>query len=264
MKLKKFFSTITALALILSSLSLQSFAADKEPTPNVQFVPTNEDELVITNVTPDLKVSFDDASYVDLADPNYQYDPAENTVKIGGVTVGMKVSIIKPGTPPTTTDSDPVIFIGAQENEPDIQPSQKVVPQSVSNDDGKITGLDDSYEYKLATASDYTQIQAGETEITGLTGGTAYHIRKKATATTFASFAVVVTLDNYQAPLPPAPEPTEVKVYGKTNLVFELQNVNERIYFSVEGIEGSFGRGNLTQNAWQSSVTDIVDGGIYI
>ncbi|TSI07378.1 S-layer homology domain-containing protein [Lysinibacillus sp. BW-2-10] len=71
---------------------------------------------------------------------------------------------------------------------------QGIAPSFLLND-GKITGLisTKSYQYKLATASTWTNVAAASTQITGLTAGN-YEVRIAANGSTPASPATLVTI----------------------------------------------------------------------
>lgn len=66
--------------------------------------------------------------------------------------------------------------------------------ETVANaNDGTITGVNDTQEYKLSTSSTWISVPAGQNTVTGLGDGT-YQVRVKATATTAASASVSVTI----------------------------------------------------------------------
>ncbi|WP_158674403.1 S-layer homology domain-containing protein [Lysinibacillus antri] len=76
---------------------------------------------------------------------------------------------------------------------------QGIAPSVLLND-GKITGLisTKSYQYKLATASTWTNVAASSTQITGLTAGN-YEVRIAANGNTPASSAITVVVASYQS-----------------------------------------------------------------
>lgn len=90
-----------------------------------------------------------------------------------------------------------------------------------ANNDGTITGVTDTMEYKLSTADTYIPVPTDATTITGLTSGT-YYVRVKATETVSASEYVTLTI----AAVSPAPSnndytpPTiNIPVIGKADTV---------------------------------------------
>lgn len=78
---------------------------------------------------------------------------------------------------------------------PDI-PSVTPVHCTAAGNDGKITGVDASMEYKKGAIGDTWYIVGNNTEITGLASGT-YYVRYKATATQKASAAATVVINDY-------------------------------------------------------------------
>ena len=65
---------------------------------------------------------------------------------------------------------------------------------TVEQNDGKLTGVDSTMEYRLSTASKWTEIT--DTEVTGLADGT-YEVRVKANGTVLASTAATVTIGEH-------------------------------------------------------------------
>lgn len=75
-------------------------------------------------------------------------------------------------------------------------PSVTPVHCTAAGNDGKITGVDASMEYKKGAIGDTWYIVGNNTEITGLASGT-YYVRYKATATQKASAAAEVVINDY-------------------------------------------------------------------
>lgn len=75
-------------------------------------------------------------------------------------------------------------------------PSVTPVHCTAAGNDGKITGVDASMEYKKGATGDTWYIVGNNTEITGLASGT-YYVRYKATATQKASAAAEVKINAY-------------------------------------------------------------------
>lgn len=117
-------------------------------------------------------------------DFTYEYNPSSDTDDSHITRVGPDITEIRnlaPGTyifrivsDSNNNETAQVIINTYQEsnNIPDYLQSSS--PTSLNAHDGKITGLhgDITYEYKLSTDSDYTQVESGKTEITGLHHGT--------------------------------------------------------------------------------------------
>ena len=75
-------------------------------------------------------------------------------------------------------------------------PSVTPVHCTAAGNDGKITGVDASMEYKKGATGDTWYIVGNNTEITGLASGT-YYVRYKATDTKMASAAAEVVINDY-------------------------------------------------------------------
>jgi hypothetical protein len=72
-------------------------------------------------------------------------------------------------------------------------------PTSTDNNDGKITGVNDTMEYKLSTDSEWIPVTTEATEITNLSAGT-YHVRYAAKIGFNASPSTPVVVPAYVAP----------------------------------------------------------------
>ena len=76
-----------------------------------------------------------------------------------------------------------------------VQPAVKGVDCTTSEqNNGQITGVDNTMEYKLSAASEWMEITG--TEVTGLVNGT-YDVRVKANGTVLASSAVTITIGGH-------------------------------------------------------------------
>jgi uncharacterized repeat protein (TIGR02543 family) len=101
---------------------------------------------------------------------------------------GTPLSVVKNAVPSDYSfDSTPAVI-----NIP-ARPAAPTTPAGVDETssgagDGQITGVNDTMEYKLAAASDWTPVESGATVITGLSQGT-YHVRYRAVITGSPAFA---------------------------------------------------------------------------
>lgn len=131
-----------------------------------------------------------------VAEMEYSTDGGENwteitgtTVEITGVTADKGIQVKKGGDVQTidVTQAARPAGIG------------KTDCTTAAQNDGTITGVDSTMEYRLSTASEWTPI-SGNT-VTGLENGT-YFVRVKANGTVLASAAVKVSIREYVIYLP--------------------------------------------------------------
>lgn len=111
------------------------------------------------------------------------------TMEITGVTTENGIKIYKQGNGTTTSDSEVQTIDVTQAAQPtSIGKTDCTTPQQ---NDGQITGVDTTMEYRTSGDSDWTAVT--ENPVTGLTNGT-YEIRVKANGTVLASTAATVTI----------------------------------------------------------------------
>ena len=111
------------------------------------------------------------------------------TMEITGVTAEQDVKVYKPGNGTTTSDSKVQTIDITQAAQPTGIDKADCTTSKQNN--GQITGVDTTMEYKLSTGSGWTTINANP--LIGLTDGT-YEVRVKASGTVLASTAVTVTI----------------------------------------------------------------------
>lgn len=132
-----------------------------------------------------------------VAEMEYSTDGGENWTEITGTTVEITG---------VTADKD----IQVRKGDDDVQTidvTQAARPAGIgktdcttaAQNDGTITGVDSTMEYRLSTASEWTPI-SGNT-VTGLENGT-YFVRVKASGTVLASAAAKVSIREYVIYLP--------------------------------------------------------------
>ncbi len=153
----------------------------KEATPRAVFNAANDNSGTLSNVEPGMKYSVDGGSTWNGI--------TDTTMAITGVTASNDVKVYKPGNGITTSDSA-VQTIDVTQAEPPTGVLAVDCTTSEQND-GQITGVDSTMEYKLSTASEWTSI-SGNT-VSGLANGT-YEVRVKADGTVLASAAATVTI----------------------------------------------------------------------
>lgn len=155
----------------------------KEATPQATFTAAGDNSGTLSNVNASMKYSTDGGeSWNDIND---------TTVDLTGVTAANDVKIYQPGDGTTTGDSDVQTIDITQADKPTVNSADCT---TIEQNDGKITDVDSTMEYKLSTASDWTEIT--DTEVTGLVNGT-YEVRVKANGTVLASAAATVTIGEH-------------------------------------------------------------------
>ena len=152
-----------------------------ETTPNATFTAASDNGGFLSDVDVSMKYSVDGGSTWNGI--------TDTTMAITGVTASNDVKVYKPGNGITTSDSA-VQTIDVTQAEPPTGVLAVDCTTSEQND-GQIAGVDSTMEYKLSTASVWTDVPGNS--VTGLTNG-AYEVRVKANGTALASTAVTVTI----------------------------------------------------------------------
>lgn len=172
----------TDYASAFQDISLNVLA--KETAPQAVFTATGDNGGTLSNVESGMKYSVDGgASWNDITD---------TTMDITGVTADKDIQVVKKGNGTTTADSEAQI----------IDVTQAATPAEIgttdctttAQNDGTITNVDNTMEYRLSTASDWTEIT--DTEVTGLVNGT-YEVRVRANGTVLASDAATVIIGEH-------------------------------------------------------------------
>ena len=170
---------MTDYASALQEISLNVLS--KETTPQAVFTAAGDSSGTLSNVDASMKYSTDGgASWTDITG---------TTAEITGVTADKDIQVVKKGDGTATADSDAQI----------IDVTQAAIPAGIgktdcttaAQNDGTITGVDSTMEYRLSTASKWTSI-SGNT-VSGLANGT-YDVRVKANGTVLASEVATVTI----------------------------------------------------------------------
>ena len=155
-----------------------------ETKPNASFEATSDNGGILSNVDISMKYSVDNGNIWNAI--------TGTTMEITGVTEANDVKVYKSGNGTTTSDSDVQTIDVTQADQP-IGLDKTDCTTSAQNN-GQITGVNDTMEYKLSTDSGWTGIYG--TAVTGLKNGT-YYVRVKATGTVLASAAETVVIGEH-------------------------------------------------------------------
>lgn len=168
-----------------------------EAKPNVTFTATGDSTGTLSPVSVGMKYSVDGEKTWTVI------DNTTGSVNITDVTAANDVKVYMSGNGTTTSDSEVCT----------IDVTQAVQPTSVSKqdctttaqNDGKITGVNNTMEYKVDddSVTQWTPVSVteGETSITVSAG--KYLVRVKADKTVLASPSAKVTVGEYPNPTPP-------------------------------------------------------------
>lgn len=170
---------MTDYASALQEISLN--VLPKETTPQAVFTAAGDSSGTLSDVDASMKYSTDGgASWTDITGA---------TATVTGVTADKDIQVVKKGDGTATADSDVQI----------IDVTQAAIPAGLgktdcttaAQNDGTVTGVDSTMEYRLSSASEWTSI-SGNT-VSGLAKGT-YEVRVKANGTVLASEVATVTI----------------------------------------------------------------------
>lgn len=153
----------------------------QEATPNAVFTATNDNSGTLSGVDTSMKYSVDGGTAWN--------DITGETMEIIGVTAEQDVKVYKPGNGTTTSDSEVQTIDITQAAQPTGIDKADCTTSEQNN--GQITGVDTTMEYKLSTDSVRKTITANP--VTRLTDGT-YEVRVKASGTVLASSPAAVTI----------------------------------------------------------------------
>jgi hypothetical protein len=163
----------------------------KANTPNAGFTATSDNGGTLTGVTINMQYSVDGG--------NTWVDVTDTTMNITGVTAADGVQVYAKGDGVTTSDSDVQTITVTQAVKP--VGFTKTDCTTAANNDGKISGVDSTMEYRVSGSADAWTAVTGTT-ITGLSNQ-SYDVRTKASGTVLASEAQSIAISAYVAP--PAP-----------------------------------------------------------
>ena len=170
---------MTDYASALQEISLNVLS--KETTPQAVFTAAGDSSGTLSNVDASMKYSTDGgASWTDITG---------TTAEITGVTADKDIQVVKKGDGTATADSDAQIIDVTQAATP--TGLGKTDCTTAAQNDGTITGVDSTMEYRLSAASEWTSI-SGNT-VSGLANGT-YEVRVRANGTVLSSEVATVTI----------------------------------------------------------------------
>ncbi|SHJ34247.1 DUF6273 domain-containing protein [Hespellia stercorisuis] len=164
----------------------------KLATPSATFTATSENGGTLGGVTTNMQYSVDGgANWIDVTDA---------TMNIADVTAANGVQIYDRGDGVATSDSDVQTITVTQAAQP--TGLSKTDCSTAANNNGKISGVNNTMEYRVSGSADAWMAITGTT-ITGLSNQ-SYDIRVKASGTTLASDVQSIAISAYVAP--PAPK----------------------------------------------------------
>lgn len=182
----------------LQGVSLHIVSKMPEPTPTAVFTATSDSTGVLSNVKAGMMYSTDGG-----ADWNVI---AGESMEITGVTAANDIKVYQPGDGTTTGDSYIQTIDVTQASKPENVTG--VDCATTAQNDGKITGVDSTMEYKLSNGSDWLSITGNE--VTGLTNET-YQVRVKASGAILASESISVEIAEHVC------KPTGEWMYDENN-----------------------------------------------
>ena len=169
----------------------------KAQTPNAQFKVTGPSSGLLTNVEPGMKWSQDGSNYTQILG---------ETEVIPEILPGM-LYIVRSGDGVQTTDSDPQVITVSKAPAPTQLTATACTTED--NNDGIISGLEVGMEWRATGEEDFTEVDEGETQLTGLTPGT-YEFRYHYTEAMLASDIIIVRVEEYKTDEPDDPsDPSE-------------------------------------------------------
>lgn len=173
---------MTDYASALQEISLNVLSKEAtEATPQAVFTAAGDSSGTLSNVDASMKYSTDGgASWTDITG---------TTAEITGVTADKDIQVVKKGDGTATADSDAQIIDVTQAATP--TGLGKTDCKTAAQNDGTITGVDSTMEYRLSSASEWTSI-SGNT-VSGLANGT-YEVRVRANGTVLSSKVATVTI----------------------------------------------------------------------
>jgi LPXTG-motif cell wall-anchored protein len=172
---------------VFSDIALE-VTPPKAETPT-GFTATSENGGTLNNVTTNMQYSIDGGA---------NWNVTGTTIDIADVTAANGVQVYAKGEAGITADSDETITVTQA-----VKPAglTKTDCTTAANNDGKISGVNNTMEYRVSGSTDAWTAVTGAT-ITGLSNQ-SYDVRIKASGTVLASEAQSISISAYVAP--PAP-----------------------------------------------------------
>ncbi|WP_342424506.1 S-layer homology domain-containing protein [Paenibacillus sp. FSL E2-0178] len=251
-------TTVTALVpdtyYVRTKATLAAFVSEEQSVTVAAFVPTQE-------ATPAAEIDYASEQLTGLtANGAYTLNgtlavmaTADGKLAIDSSWLGTSLSIVKKGNGSTTIDS------AAQTVSIPVRPAAPagvtVTDETALNaNNGTLTNVTTAMEYKKGTAGAWTDVPG--TTVTALVPDT-YYVRTKATATTFTSASVQLTVLSFTA-TPEATPAAEIDYAAE-----QLRGLTPDASYTVNGIPVTAAAdGNLAiDSSWLGSLLDIVKKG---
>ena len=230
------------LASEAQDITIKEYEAPKATQPRATFTATGADSGKLTNVESGMKYSLDGGhNWANISGTTA-------TIASGVTTNGIKV--MQSGNGTTTTDSDAQTIDVTQATTPVTTATDC---KSEANNDGKISEVTTSMEYKKSDANDWTDCASAT--VTGLTPGT-YYVREKASGNKLASVNQELTIAAYHAPdqvAAPTFSPAAGSYVGKQTVTITCATDDATIYYTTDGAEPTK---NSTEYETPISVTE--------
>ena len=210
----------------------QDITLEQAATPNASFIATDASTGTLSGVTTGMKYKIGDGGWNEIS--------SNENISLNDLSACTISVMQRDGK---KLDSETQTISVTKPNAPAAS-----VQNCINGNDGKLTGVDDTMEYRSSGAGSWTPIDGSE--VTGLAAG-SYEVRYKASGNALASEPQTVTIDNYAAQLTKADN--SVSYYdslidavkaAKDNsgsTVKLLQNINVKAYsLVIEGCRNPF------------------------
>lgn len=159
----------------------------KAETPSATFTATGDNTGTLDNVMMDMSYSTDGG-----ATWNAITAIKDMTAELSGVTAENDVQVKRLSDSALMNDSDPQVIDVTQPAAPSDLAG--VACTTADQNDGKITGVDSTMEYKVSSEAVWKEVPATATVLEGLSNGT-YQVRFRATGAALASPAASVDVE---------------------------------------------------------------------
>ncbi len=176
----------TVLASGNYSITINTFGATKEATPNASFEAAN---MTLSSISDGMKYSVDGGTtYTTIS------GSSSGSIVISGVSTASGIKVYMPGNGTTTADSDVQTIAITQAAAPTATDFTVTQPGAIGAK-GSITGISAAMEYN--SGSGWTT-GAGST-ISNISGGTTYQVRVMASGTVLASDNYSIIINDFSA-----------------------------------------------------------------
>ena len=194
------------------------------------MTPTGSASQTVTAGQPMTSVTY--TAETDFYFPENYSNIITNNVTINGIVVTRTSSreITVSGIPTANTTIN--LTSPTPKTKPNAPSPTAIDCTTESNNDGKITGVNNTMEYKAENASDWSSISRDTIE--NLASGT-YYVRVKATDTTFASDSTEVTVGAYVTKYQGWVNGTQVTEANKDNVLQDNTATRSVVYAPADG-----------------------------